>query len=132
MAAAYGIAVTGTMVVTTCLAFIIVWRAWRWELVWAVILLAPFLCLDLFFFGANILRVIEGGWVPLLIAAMIGAIIFTWVRGRHMAVGRAVEQGVSMRDLAAALAARPPASVDGTAVFLTQISTSRLRRCCTT
>ncbi|MFX4861124.1 KUP/HAK/KT family potassium transporter, partial [Acinetobacter baumannii] len=72
MAAAYGIAVTGTMVVTTCLAFIIAWRAWRWDATWSALLIAPFLMLDLFFFGANILRVTEGGWVPLLVAGLVG------------------------------------------------------------
>lgn len=120
MAAAYGIAVTGTMVVTTCLAFIIAWRAWKWEPIWAALLFAPFLALDLFFFGANILRVTEGGWVPLLIAATMGAVIYTWVRGRGATRARATEQGASMQELAAALAVRQPATVDGTAVFLTE------------
>ncbi|KPF91377.1 hypothetical protein IP81_10615 [Novosphingobium sp. AAP83] len=72
MAAAYGIAVTGTMVVTTCLAFVIAWRRWHWNPVWATVLIAPLLALDVFFFGANILRVMEGGWVPLLAAALVG------------------------------------------------------------
>nr|WP_221774174.1 potassium transporter Kup [Novosphingobium flavum] len=120
MAAAYGIAVTGTMVVTTCLSFIIAWKYWKWEPVWAALLIAPFLCLDLFFFGANILRVTEGGWVPLLVAAMVGTVIYTWLRGRRVSLERAREQGVAMADLAAALAVRPPVIVEGTAVFLTQ------------
>ena len=120
MAAAYGIAVTGTMVVTTCLAFFIAWRHWRWEPVWTALLVAPFLALDLFFFGANILRVAEGGWVPLLVAALVGLLITIWRKGRAATIGRTAAQGVAMADLAKALAARPPASVEGTAVFLTQ------------
>ena len=120
MAAAYGIAVTGTMVVTTCLAFIIAWKFWKWEPVWTVLLIAPFLALDLFFFGANVLRVSEGGWVPLLVAAMIGFVIFTWIKGRKIMLDRTAEQGVALDDLVKALTARPPTRIAGTAVFLTQ------------
>ena len=120
MAAAYGIAVTATMVVTTCLAFIIAWRFWKWDPVWTALLVAPFLALDLFFFGANILRVSEGGWVPLLVAAMVGLIIATWLKGRKAALARTTEQGVALDDMVRALAARPPTEVEGTAVFLTQ------------
>ena len=120
MAAAYGIAVTGTMVVTTSLAFIIAWRRWNWEPVWAALLIAPFLALDLFFFGANILRVTEGGWVPLAVAAGMGLVIFTWLKGRNAAQARTSELGVEMDEIARALAARPPVRIPGTAVFLTQ------------
>jgi KUP system potassium uptake protein len=120
MAAAYGIAVTGTMVVTTCLAFIIAWRHWNWEPTWTVLLVAPFLALDLFFFGANFLRVAEGGWVPLAVAAGVGLIILTWLKGRKAAQERTSEIGTGMAEIADALAARPPIRVQGTAVFLTQ------------
>lgn len=120
MAAAYGIAVTGTMVVTTCLAYVIAWRFWHWSRVWSAVLIAPFLTLDLFFFGANILRVTEGGWVPLLIASAVGLIILTWLRGRKAMQARTSEQGVAMDEIARALTARPPTTVAGTAVFLTQ------------
>jgi KUP system potassium uptake protein len=120
MAAAYGIAVTGTMVVTTCLAFIIAWRKWGWNPVWASCVIAPFLAVDVFFFGANILRVTEGGWVPLLVAAIVGLIIVTWLRGRKATRERTAEQGVAIAELVSALAARPPVVVEGVAVFLTQ------------
>ena len=123
MAAAYGIAVTGTMVVTTCLAFIIAWRFWHWQPLWAALLIAPFLLLDLFFFGANILRVTEGGWVPLMVAGCVALIIFTWLRGRDAAMRRTSEQGVALDATVNALAARPPVEVEGTAVFLTQDQT---------
>ena len=120
MAAAYGIAVTATMVVTTFLAFIIAWRLWKWQLGWTIILFLPFVAIDLIFFGANILRVTEGGWVPLLVAMVIGMFIATWLLGRRAALRRTAEQGIGMDELAKALAARPPAIVDGVAVFLTQ------------
>ena len=120
MAAAYGIAVTGTMVVTTCLAFIIAWRHWNWEPTWAALLIVPFLSLDLFFFGANTLRVTEGGWVPLAVASGMGLVIFTWLKGRKATQERTAELGVSMAEMASALAARPPVQIEGTAVFLTQ------------
>ena len=120
MAAAYGIAVTGTMVVTTCLAYIIAWKYWAWSPVWSALLIAPFLALDVFFFGANILRVAEGGWVPLMVAAMMGVIITTWLQGKRVSRQRMSEQGVSLNELAKALALRPPVLVEGTAVFLTQ------------
>lgn len=120
MAAAYGIAVTGTMVVTTCLAFIIAWRYWNWHPIWSAFIIAPFLALDLFFFGANLLRVSEGGWVPLLVASIMGLVIFTWLKGRRTAQERTVEQGVALDDMVKALSARPPVLIEGTAVFLTQ------------
>ena len=119
MAAAYGIAVTGTMVVTTALSYLVVRHSWNWSRPRAALLTVPFMALDLVFFGANILRVIEGGWVPLLVAAAIGLVIFTWVRGKSIVRGFEVAQSVPLADLAAALAKRPPERVDGTAVFLT-------------
>ena len=120
MAAAYGIAVTATMVVTTCLAFIIAWKFWNWEPVWTALLVAPFLALDVFFFGANILRVTEGGWVPLLLAGIVGLVVLIWLKGRKAATERASEQGTALDEMIRALAARPPVSIEGTAVFLTQ------------
>ncbi|MBB4642515.1 potassium transporter Kup [Rhizorhapis suberifaciens] len=119
MAAAYGIAVTGTMVVTTCLAFIVIHQLWRWRLSMAIAFIAPLLTIDLIFFGANILRVIEGGWVPLLVAALVGTVIATWVRGRQLVAQRTRGDTVPLDELASALIARPPLLVDGTAVFLT-------------
>ncbi|RDE07254.1 potassium transporter Kup [Sphingomonas aracearum] len=119
MAAAYGIAVTGTMVVTTLLAYIVVRHVWRWSRPSALAVILPFLTLDSIFFGANILRVIEGGWVPLVVAAAIGFLIYTWVRGRGIVRAFEQRQSIPLADLAAALAKRPPERVEGTAVFLT-------------
>ncbi len=119
MAAAYGIAVTGTMVVTTCLAYIVARHRWNWSRPLAITVILPFLALDLVFFGANILRVIEGGWVSLLVGAMIALLIYTWVRGRGIVRAFEQRQSVPLADLAAALSRRPPERVEGTAVFLT-------------
>ena len=120
MAAAYGIAVTGTMVVTTCLAYVILWKCWRWDPIWSAIVILPLLLLDLTFFGANILRVVEGGWVPLMIAAGVGVIIWSWMTGRRLALASNEAKAVPIGELASALERRPPPIVEGTAVFLTQ------------
>ncbi|MDE2436666.1 MAG: potassium transporter Kup [Sphingomonadales bacterium] len=119
MAAAYGIAVTGTMVITCCLAFMVTRRTWGWSLPLSLAVIVPFLAIDLVFFGANILRVIEGGWVPLTIAGGLLVVIWTWVRGRRLTAELESDGAVPMRDMAAALGRRPPEIVEGTAVFLT-------------
>ncbi len=119
MAAAYGIAVTGTMVVTSCLAFVVIRRRWQWSLAVSVAVIAPFLAIDLLFFGANILRVVEGGWVPLTIAAGLLLIIATWVRGRRLVETLERQDSLPLADMARSLAARPPNRVEGSAVFLT-------------
>ncbi len=67
LASAYGIAVTGTMVVTTALAFVVVWKLWRWPLWLAVLFISGFLIIDLAFLAANLVKIVDGGWVPLLL-----------------------------------------------------------------
>ena len=119
MAAAYGIAVTGTMVITCCLAYIVTRRRWGWSLPLSLAVIIPFLAIDLVFFGANILRVVEGGWVPLTIAAGILLVIWTWVRGRRIVGELEFDSALPMADMAAALTRRPPERVAGTAVYLT-------------
>ncbi len=84
LASAYGIAVTGTMVVTATLALIVVWRVWNWPLWAAAALMVPFLLIDLVFLGANMLKVFQGGWVPLLIGAMVMVVMLTWRRGARI------------------------------------------------
>jgi KUP system potassium uptake protein len=119
MAAAYGIAVTGTMVVTCCLAYLVLRRRWHWSVPAAATLIIPFLAIDTLFFGANILRVIEGGWVPLLVGASILVIILTWTRGRRFIAELENEGAIPLADMARSLAARPPARVEGIAIYLT-------------
>ena len=119
MAAAYGIAVTGTMVITTSLAFIVVWKLWKWRLPLALAVIVPFLIIDLVFFGANILRVVEGGWVPLLVAGMVGMVIATWARGRRLLDEYTHDHSVDMDEFARVIERRPPQRVPGTAVYMT-------------
>ncbi len=119
MAAAYGIAVTGTMVITCCLAFVVTRRRWGWSLPLSMAVIVPFLLIDLVFFGANILRVVEGGWVPLTIAAGLLMLIWTWVRGRRIVARLEYNSSLPLKDMAAALARRTPSRVEGTAVYLT-------------
>lgn len=119
MAAAYGIAVTGTMVITCCLAFVVTRRRWGWSLPASLAVIVPFISIDLVFFGANILRVVEGGWVPLTIAAGILLLIWTWVRGRRIVNELEQCDALPIADMAKALAMRTPKRVRGTAIYLT-------------
>ncbi len=85
LASAYGIAVTGTMVVTTALAFVVVWKLWRWPLWLGVLFVSGFLAIDLAFLAANLLKIVDGGWVPLLLAGCAMVVMWTWVRGADLA-----------------------------------------------
>lgn len=119
MASAYGIAVTGTMVVTTCLAFVVVHKLWKWSLAKSLLVIAPFLIIDLIFFGANILRVVDGGWVPLAVGALICLIIWIWVRGKRLIDTKENERSMTLAELGKSLAKSKIARVEGTAVYLT-------------
>ncbi len=119
MATAYGIAVTGTMVVTSCLAFVVVRRRWGWSLPTSLMVIVPFLAIDLIFLGANVLRIADGGWVPLALGAAILVVIWTWVRGRRIVAAHESDNAVPLADMAAALSRRPPRRVEGTAIYLT-------------
>ena len=119
LAHAYGIAVTGTMVVTTCLAFIIARHYWRWKLPLAVAVIAPFLLLDLTFFSANMLKVLTGGWVPLTLGLGLCLIMATWVRATGIIRERVARDGLSLDDFRKMIAGRPYATIPGTAMFLT-------------
>ena len=119
MATAYGIAVTGTMVVTCCLAFVVVRRRWNWGLPAALAVIAPFLAIDLTFFGANALRIAEGGWAPLAMGGLILVLIWTWRRGRKVLTALEGEGMVPLPDMVRNLARRSPRIIEGTAIFLT-------------
>jgi KUP system potassium uptake protein len=119
LASAYGIAVTGTMVVTAVLAFLVVWRVWRWRWYAAAALIAPFLFVDLTFLTANLLKIVEGGWFPLLLAAMLIIVMTTWRRGSRILFDKTRRQEVPLVDLVRNLEKHPPPRIAGTAVFLT-------------
>ena len=119
LANAYGIAVTGTMVVTTSLAFFVVRRLWHWPLVWAVPLIGFFLAIDTAFLFANLAKVFEGGFVPLLLASLSMLLMWTWVRGTGLLAAKTHRDSISTRGLIAMLAKSKPVRVPGTAIFLT-------------
>ena len=119
MASAYGIAVTGTMVMTTCLAFVVVHKLWKWSLAKSLLVIVPFLAIDLIFFGANILRVVDGGWVPLAVGALICLIIWIWVRGKRIIDHKENAEAMTLAELGKSLSNSAIARVEGTAVYLT-------------
>ena len=119
LASAYGISVTGTMVVTAMMGFVVIWRVWRWSRFAAAALIAPFLFLDLTFLAANLLKVFEGGWVPLALGAVVMLLMYTWRRGSRLLFEKSRKLEFPLADLVAMLEKRPPQRVSGTAVFLT-------------
>jgi KUP system potassium uptake protein len=119
LASAYGIAVTGTMVVTCMMGFVVIWKVWRWKPWAAAALIAPFLALDLTFLAANLLKVLEGGWVPLALGGWVMLLMYTWRRGSRLLFEKSRKLEFPLADLVSMLEKRPPARVPGTAVFLT-------------
>jgi len=119
LAHAYGLAVTGTMIVTTCMAFIVMRRLWKWSLPMALCFLVPFLTLDVVFLAANALRFFSGGWLPVLIGAVLFLVMATWVRGAQILTEKTRRDSVPLADLMDILRARAPHRVPGTAIFLT-------------
>jgi len=119
LASAYGIAVTGTMVVTAIMAFIVVHKVWGWSLPATIGLIAPFVVVDSTFLAANLLKIVEGGWVPLLLASVMMVIMYTWRRGTKLLFDKTRRQETPLDDLVAMLEKKPPQRVTGTAVFLT-------------
>ena len=99
LASAYGIAVTGTMVVTTMLAFVVIWKVWNWSPIAAGLLVAPFLMLDTTFLGANLLKVVEGGWMPLLLGSAMVAAMYTWRRGTAVLAAKTTKLQTPLTDL---------------------------------
>src|SRR5271163_2328209 len=119
LASAYGIAVTGTMVVTCMMAFIVIWRMWRWSPLAAAALIVPFLLIDLTFLSANMLKVVQGGWVPLALGGLVMLVMYTWRRGTRILFAKTRRLETPLDDLVRILEKKPPQRVPGTAVFLT-------------
>ena len=119
LASAYGIAVSGTMVVTGLMAFIVIWRMWRWSALATAALIVPFLFVDLTFLSANMLKVVEGGWVPLALGGMLMLVMYTWRRGARLLYEKTRRQEMPLDELVQTLEKKPPQRVPGTAVFLT-------------
>jgi KUP system potassium uptake protein len=124
LAASYGVAVSGDMVISSVMAFFVIWRYWRWPLWGALALIAPFLLIEQAFFTANMLKLFEGGWFPLLVGGLVGLVMMTWVRGSRLLAKKAYKDETDLDWLIRKLEAKPPHRVPGTAVFLTADATA--------
>lgn len=118
LAAAYGIAVTGTMVITTILAFEVARIQWGWSVARAGIIFGAFLIMDIAFFAANALKITHGGWVPLVIGAVIYLLMTTWQLGRRLLYSKLKERSMRVEDFCQKLLREPPVRVPGTALYM--------------
>jgi KUP system potassium uptake protein len=119
LASAYGIAVTGTMAIDTILAFVVVRWMWKWS--WAATLAGMlfFLSIDLAFFGANAIKILQGGWFPLAIGLLVFTLMTTWKRGKEILAERQAAASIALLPFLRGILDHPPIRVPGTAVFLT-------------
>lgn len=119
LAAAYGVAVTTTMVITSLLAYVVARERWHWSRWQALPLILLFLVVDVGFFGANIIKVDQGGWFPLLIGLLVYAMMSTWKRGRAILEKRLRKGLYPLNHFLDDISQHPPQRVEGTAVFMT-------------
>ncbi|MBK8131893.1 MAG: potassium transporter Kup [Gammaproteobacteria bacterium] len=119
LAAAYGIAVTGTMAIDTILAAVVAATLWSWSRFAAIACAVAFLVVDLAFFGANVVKLFHGGWVPVVIAVAVFTLFSTWKRGRELLLRRLGLGAIDLDSFLAGIAAHPLHRVPGTAVFMT-------------
>ncbi len=119
LAGAYGISVTATMVIDSVMAFFVIWRFWKWPFWKAALLMLPLALIEQAFFMANFLKVLEGGWLPLLIAGSVIFTVLTWVRGAKTLTKATKSIEAELGWLIRKLEQKPPHRVPGTAIFLT-------------
>jgi len=119
LAAAYGIAVSGTMIVTTLLAYFVVRRMWNWGWLSTALVIAAFMTVDLVFFTANAAKVLDGGWFPLVVGIAVYTLLSTWKRGREILFERLRPGAIALEPFIRSITEHPPVRVPGTAVFLT-------------
>jgi KUP system potassium uptake protein len=119
LAHAYGISVFGAMAVDTILSIIVINKRWRWSLPLTLLTMLPLLFIDLAFFGANLLKLFIGGYVPVLLALALITLMWTWLRGTRILYEKTRKSDVPLLDLIGMLQKSPPHRVKGTAVFLT-------------
>ncbi len=124
LSAAYGIAVTATMMTTSIMACYVVWRVWGWPLWKSAGIFVPLFMLETVFFSSNIAKIFEGAWVPLAIAVALSTIMLTWARGTGLLNAQSRKQDTALDWLFAKLEKKPPHRVSGTAVFLTATPTA--------
>jgi KUP system potassium uptake protein len=118
LAAAYGIAVTTTMTITTLLFYFVAREKWGWSRAVALLVAGGFLLIDVAFWGANLLKIPQGGWFPLVVAAVVFTLLSTWKRGRQILAKRLRESAPDRAGFLGALMVNPPHRVAGTAVFM--------------
>jgi KUP system potassium uptake protein len=118
LAAAYGVAVTTTMMITTILLFVVMRERWRWSLVVTVPITVLFLIVDLAFWGANLLKIPEGGWLPLVVGAIVFTLMTTWNRGRQILAERLKATTQPFREYGPKIEQEQPLRVPGTAVYM--------------
>jgi KUP system potassium uptake protein len=116
---AYGIAVSGVMIVTLLLLLVVMWRNWRWNPVAVVVFGMVFFVIDGGFFAANVSKLFQGGWVPAAVAAVVAIIMASWIGGRRRLAEKTRRDEVPLQFLVENLSKKRPALVPGTAVFLT-------------
>jgi len=119
LASAYGIAVSTTMVADGIMGFVVIWKLWNWRAATAAALIMPLVTVDVAFFSANLLKLLEGAWVPLLFGAAMAVTIWSWRRGSAILADKNRRTEVPLDSLISSLEKRPPHIVKGTAVFLT-------------
>jgi KUP system potassium uptake protein len=119
LAAAYGVAVTSTMLISTILFFVVAKEKWKWSSIGIFIFLIFFLVIDTSFFLANISKIFHGAWFPLVIGAVVFTIMITWKQGRELLWSRLRRRTLSLDKFLKSIALDPPLRVDGQAVFLT-------------
>jgi len=123
LAAAYGVAVTATMVITTILLAVVARQKWHWGLPLTLALAGFFLIIDLAFFGANIIKIPAGGWFPLVVGALIFILMTTWKKGRRILAERLLARAHPLEDFLQDVAQNPPVRVPGTAIFMNGTAT---------
>jgi KUP system potassium uptake protein len=119
LASAYGIAVATTMVVDGVLGFVVIWKLWGWRWWQAAALIGPLVMVDGTYFSANLLKILEGAWVPLLFGISMVLLIITWRRGTSVVTNKTRRLEVRLETLVRSLEKKPPHIVPGTAIFLT-------------
>ncbi|MFM5389640.1 potassium transporter Kup [Aeromonas dhakensis] len=120
LAAAYGIAVTGTMALTTLLLMVVAARRWKWSRWLIALVCAPLLLVDVTFFAANTTKFLAGGWLPILFALLAILVMTTWKRGRELVLDKLEHKSLALKGFVDNMQADPPLQVPGTAVFLSK------------
>ena len=120
LAAAYGIAVTGTMALTTLLLMVVAARRWKWSHWLIALVCAPLLLVDVTFFAANTTKFLAGGWLPILFALLAILVMTTWKRGRELVLDKLEHKSLALKGFVDNMQADPPLQVPGTAVFLSK------------